>query len=151
MASTVAAFAPNNLYYSSPLFQRLPAQQSTARAAGSALSSNKLPTVAIPNPFKQLPWNVERDLKRNARTIKLERNKLHRELGIPEDATYEMIVETTNALIARAGADVKRKVKIEMAKDRILQIRLNERLAGLAKVDKDARAQSTFEFEGYVF
>merc|ERR1712176_573598 len=56
--------------------------------------------------------------------------------------------EATNALITRAGSDVKARVKIEMAKDRILQIRLNERLAGLAEVSKDARAQSTYEVEG---
>ena len=95
-----------------------------------------------------LPWNVQRELKRSARSLKLERSRLHRELGIPEDATYEEIVEATDAMIARAAGDVKRKVQIEVTKDRILQIRLNERLAGLATVEKDARAQSTFEVDG---
>ena len=66
----------------------------------------------------------------------------------PEDATYEEIVAATDSLIAQAGTDLKAKVKIEIAKDQILQIRLNERLAGLATATKDARAQSRFEQQG---
>ena len=80
--------------------------------------------------------------------LKLERSKLHRELGIAEDATYEEVVEATDRLIARAGDDLKRKIKIEVAKDKILQIRLNERLAGLAAASTEARAQSSFEVDG---
>lgn len=80
--------------------------------------------------------------------MKQERNALHRQLGIAEDATYEDIVAATDSLIAKAGDDLKAKVKIEIAKDKILQIRLNERLAGLNTATKDARAQSRFEQEG---
>ncbi len=80
--------------------------------------------------------------------MKQERAKLHRELGIAEDATYEEIVAATDMLIAQVGSDLKAKVKIEIAKDRILQIRLNERLAGLAAESKEARAMSSFEMEG---
>ena len=94
----------------------------------------------VPNPFKKLPWNVEKERQREARRLKLERAKLHRELGIAEDAAYEEIVAATDSLIARAGGDLKRKI----------QIRLNERLAGLASQSKEARAQSTYEVEGYV-
>jgi hypothetical protein len=101
--------------------------------------------VAIPNPFLKLPWNVRREKARAARRLKLERATLHRELGIAEDATYEEIVAATDSLIAKAAGDVKKKVQIEVAKDKILQIRLNERLAGLAEVTKDARAQSQAE------
>lgn len=104
----------------------------------------------VPNPFKKLPWNVEKERQREARRLKLERAKLHRELGIAEDAAYEEIVAATDSLIARAGGDLKRKIQIEVAKDKILQIRLNERLAGLASQSKEARAQSTYEVEGYV-
>lgn len=146
MASMAVAFTPTKTHTSSPLFQR---NSITPRGAvASPLSSNKLPSVSVPNPFKLLPWNVERDLKRSARALKMERSRLHRELGIPEDATYEEIVEATDALIARAAGDIKRKVQIEVTKDRILQIRLNERLAGLASVEKDARAQSSYEVDG---
>ena len=80
--------------------------------------------------------------------MKLDRSRLHRELGIPEDASYEEIVEATEHLVAQAGDDMKKKIKIEVAKDKILQIRLNERLAGLAEASQEARAQSVFEVEG---
>jgi hypothetical protein len=103
-----------------------------------------------PNPFKKLPWNVQKEKQRLARKMKLEQATLHRELGIAEDATYEELVEATDALIMRAGSDIKRKIQIEVCKDKILQIRLNARLQGLAKASTDARAQSTFETEGYV-
>jgi hypothetical protein len=103
---------------------------------------------ALPNPFKKLPWNVRKEKEREMRRLKQERAKLHRELGIPEDATYEDIVEATNSLLVKAGGDIKKKIQVEVAKDKILQIRLNERLAGLAAQSKDARAQSRAEEAG---
>ena len=81
--------------------------------------------------------------------MKLERAQLHRELGIAEDATYEEIVAATNQLIAAAGSDLRAKIKVEVAKDKILQHRLNERLAGLQAESKEARAMSSYETEGY--
>lgn len=102
------------------------------------------------NPLSKLPWNAERERQKAARRLKQERNALHRQLGIAEDATYEEIVAATDALIAKAGTDLKAKVKIEIAKDKILQIRLNERLAGLAQTNREARAQSSYEVDGYV-
>ena len=103
---------------------------------------------AIPNPFKKLPWNVKKEQERQKRRLAKERATLHRQLGIAEDATYEEIVQATDFLIAQAGDNLKEKIKIEVAKDKILQIRLNERLAGLAAENKEARAQSSFEVEG---
>jgi len=105
-------------------------------------------STAIPNPFKKLPWNVRKEREREARRLKLERAKLYRQLGIAEDAEYEEIVAATDALIAKAGDNIKEKIKVEVAKDKILQIRLNERLAGLAKENKEARAMSNYEIEG---
>lgn len=109
---------------------------------------NVISAAALANPFKKLPWNVKAEREREARRFKQERAKLHRELGIAEDATYEEIVTATDNLIAAAGSDVKQKIKVEIAKDKILQIRLNERLAGLTEVSKAAREQSNFEVEG---
>jgi hypothetical protein len=111
-------------------------------------STTPLHAAAVSNPFKRLPWVVQKEKEREARRMKQERAKLHRELGIAEDATYEEIVAATDMLIAQVGSDLKAKVKIEIAKDRILQIRLNERLAGLAAESKEARAMSSFEMEG---
>ena len=136
VSSTVAFTAP-------PTSVRAPAvsSQVTTRMAAAIGSNSK-------NPLSRLPWNAERERQKAARRLKAERNQLHRQLGIAEDATYEEIVAATDALIAKAGSDLKAKVKIEIAKDKILQIRLNERLAGLATATKDDRAQSGFEQEG---
>lgn len=115
--------------------------------APSSLSA-RTPThlsAAVANPFRKLPWNVKREQQREARRLKMERATLYRQLGIAEDASYEEIVAATDGLIAKAGGDIKQKIKIEVAKDKILQIRLNERLAGLVDVNQDARAQSMAE------
>lgn len=105
-------------------------------------------SAALANPFQQLPWNVRKEQEREARRLEQERATLHRQLGIPEDATYEEIVEATDRLIALADGDVKQKILIEVAKDKILQHRLNERLAGYRLANKDARAQSQYETDG---
>jgi len=128
---------------------------SAGRQQQQQRSTSRLNAIAavpksVPNPFKKLPWNVQKEREREARRMKQERAVLHRELGIAEDATYEEIVAATDHLLAKAGSDLKAKIKIEVAKDKILQIRLNERLAGLAVASKDARAQSSFEVQGYV-
>jgi hypothetical protein len=123
-------------------------QASRGKGSASHLFSTSLQAAPIPNPFRSLPWNVEREERRKAQKLRLERSALHRELGIAEDATYEEIVAATDALIARADGDIKRKIQIEVAKDKILQIRLNERLAGLTLVTTEAKAQSSFETSG---
>ena len=125
------------------------------RTVASPLFSTRIKAakMAMPVPadlFKKLPWNVAKEQQRQARKMKLEQATLHRELGIAEDATYEEIVEATDGLILKAGSDLKQKIKIEVCKDKILQIRLNARLSGLARASTDARAQSTYESEGYV-
>ena len=138
-AGVVTAFAP------SPAVRIAPSP--AAAASNTALSA--MAAAAIPNPFKKLPWVAEKERQREARRIKSEAAKLHRQLGIVEDATYEEIVKATDNLIAAAGNDIKQKIQIEVAKDKILQIRLNERMAGLSATVKDAKAQSSFEKEGY--
>jgi hypothetical protein len=109
---------------------------------------NAVAAVSVPNRFKKLPWNVRKEREREARRLSLERARLHRELGIAEDSSYLEIVIATDALILKAGDNLKQKIKVEVAKDTILQIRLNERLAGLAQQNKEASAMSTYEVEG---
>mmetsp|Transcript_922 Transcript_922/g.2344 ORF Transcript_922/g.2344 Transcript_922/m.2344 type:complete len:309 (+) Transcript_922:221-1147(+) len=143
LAATVSAFAP------SAQQQQRQAQHAVSTMPLQATKLAALPTV--PNPFKSLPWNVEKAQKSQERKLKLERSKMHRELGIAQDATYEEIVEVTQRLIDDAS-DRKRKIQIEVMKDKILQARLNERLAGLVSdiVSDDAMAQgdeSTLEGE----
>jgi len=74
--------------------------------------------------------------------------QLHRDLGIPEDAPYEEVVAAADKAILAAGKDVKKRLMVERNKDQILQLRLNERLAGLTSVGMEARSQSTFEKDG---
>jgi hypothetical protein len=112
-----------------------------------AKKSVKTAAISVPNPFKALPWNVRKEQEREARRLKTESASLHRELGIAEDATFEEIQEVTQRLIAKAESegDIKKKIKVEVAKDRIMQIKLNERLAGLTTLTEDAKAQSRLE------
>lgn len=112
-----------------------------------AKKSAKTAAITVPNPFKALPWNVKKEQEREARRLKTESASLHRELGIAEDATFEEIQEVTQRLIAKAESegDIKKKIKVEVAKDRIMQIKLNERLAGLTTLTEDAKAQSRLE------
>lgn len=95
---------------------------------------------AFANPLKKLPWNVEKEKQREARRLKQEGAKLYRELGVAEDATFEEIQEATQNLILRHEGDLKKKVKIEITKDKIMQLRLNQRLGGMLKSSKEARA-----------
>lgn len=150
LAGSSNAFVPSSTttsYNSNAMRTSVSVSVSPLQATTKSLSSS-IPN--IPNPFQQLPWNVEKTQRRTARKLKLERSKLHRELGIAEDATYEQILAATQILTERAEGDKKRTIQIEVIKDKILQIRLNERLAGLMSdiVTKDAKAQSGFESTG---
>lgn len=143
---STSAFSPlpsslqqkQSICHQSPLFTRQEIQN--ARYSKTTTTTTSLAASSIlSNPFKSLPWIVKKEREREARRLKVESAKLHRELGIAEDATFEEITEATNLLIERAGSDVKKKIKVEVAKDRIMQIRLNERLAGLVGPTDDAR------------
>lgn len=146
-----AAVAPAVVESYVPQTSSIRSSRGLFRSGTSRLSSTTALRAAssFPNPLKSLPWNAAREREREARRLKVESAKLHRELGIAEDATFEEIVEATDALMARAGDDAKKRIKIEVAKDRIMQIRLNERLAGLTKLTSEAAAQSAAEAGNY--
>jgi len=136
MLAVAAAFSPVSV---------VPTSRSHTSALFMAKKKSSAPT--IPNPLKSLPWNVKKEQDREARRLKTESAQLHRELGIAEDATFEEIQAVTNSLILKAESDgeIKKKIKVEVAKDRIMQIKLNERLAGLTVLTEDAKAQSRLE------
>lgn len=140
--SAVVAFAPAS---TSKLFKARESTSFTMMSATTLQAQKK--KSSIPNPLNSLPWNVKKAQQREARNLKIEGANLHRQLGIADDATFEEITEVTAKLIAQAEAagDVKRKIKVEIAKDRIMQIKLNERLAGLTELTEDAKAQSRLE------
>ena len=100
--------------------------------------------------LNKLPWNARRHQERTARRMRREVAQLHRDLGIPEDAPYEQVVSAADRS-KLSTRDPKKKLDIERAKDKILQLRLNERLAGLTSVNMEARSQSTHEKDGYVY
>jgi len=145
LVATASAFAPSSTTTNNLGLQQ---QQSPTSLQAATKAAARAPT--IPNPFKSLPWNVEKAQKSKEHKLKLERSKLHRLLGIAEDATYEELNEATEKMIERADGDMKRKILIEVTKDKILQIRLNERLAGFMSdiVTKEAKDQSRFDTDG---
>ncbi len=154
LISAVASFSPtpniitthtSNTRTSSTSSPFIMMSSTTLQAKKKKSSSSS--TISIPNPLNALPWNVKKAQKKQQRNLKIESANLHRQLGIAEDATFEEITEITNQLIFKAEkeGDVKKKIKVEMAKDRIMQIKLNERLAGLMELTDDAKAQSRLE------
>lgn len=98
--------------------------------------------------INQLPWNSKRLGEREARRMRREVAQLHRDLGIAEDAPYEEVVAAADKAIVAAGGNVKKRLIVERSKDKILQLRLNERLAGLTSINMEARSQSTHEKDG---
>jgi hypothetical protein len=128
----------------------------TTPSSSSFSSSSRFTVDFDPQDFRspldsvvnKLPWNAERQKERMARRMRREVAQLHRELGIPEGAPYEQVVAAADRAILKAGRDVKQRLLVEKYKDKILQLRLNERLAGLSSVNMEARSQSTHEKDG---
>lgn len=85
---------------------------------------------------------------------------MFRELGLPEDATYEDVAARTKHLIevsmsmsttdpsVSKNEGMKRRIKIEIARDKIYQIRLNERISGVRSEQEDAARVSKLEESG---
>ncbi len=96
---------------------------------------------------------TEREEKRKQRRLTHDNAALFRELGLPEDATYEDVASKTKHLIALTeelpkNEGIKRRIKIEIARDKIYQIRLNERISGVRAEQEDAARVSKLEEEG---
>ena len=54
----------------------------------------------------------------------------YRLMGLDLDATYDDIERAFDLLVAEAAGDAKRKIKLQVAKDKILDDRLRQRMAG---------------------
>ena len=139
--SSTAAFAP-------------PASQ-TPKTRSLALNSaiSAIVPTSIPNPYKNLPWVTERETRRKQRSLETENASLFRELGLPEDATYEDVAAKTKHLIELTeplpkNEGIKKKIKIEIARDKIYQIRLNQRISGVMSEQEDAARVQKLEDEG---
>lgn len=129
LAATASAFAPPFL------------------AVGSTKKLSLSPLV--PNFFEMLPWNEAKALKQADLKNRVERSRLHRELGISTDASYDEIVAQTQHKIDLAGNNIKQKIKIEVIRDTILENRLRERISGnIDFIEGDALAYSMWEEGG---
>ena len=123
-------------------------------ALNSAISARAGPGLPkLPNPYEGLPWNAEREERRKQRRLAIANAALFRELGLPEDATYEDVAARTKHLIDLAAdlpknEGIKRRIKIEIARDKIYQIRLNERISGVRAEQEDAARVSKLEEAG---
>jgi len=118
-----------------------------------SLSLSAVAAAKLPDPYKNLPWNVEREEKRKERRLTNENSSLFRELGLPQDASYEDVAAKTKHLIELTeelpkNEGIKKKIKIEIARDKIYQIRLNERIAGVRTEQEDAARAQKWEEEG---
>lgn len=139
LISSAYAFAPS---HRQPTTRSLSVNSAIAASAPS-----------IPNPYKSLPWITEREEKREQRRLVQGNAVLFRELGLPEDATYEDVAARTKHLIDLTkdlpkNEGIKKKIKIEIARDKIYQIRLNERIAGVRTESEDAQRVSLLEEGG---
>ena len=136
--STATAFAP----------------PATCKATRSmALNSAIAAVPSVPNPYAKLPWVTEREERKQQRNLEIENASLFRELGLPEDATYEDVAAKTKHLIELTevlpkNEGIKKKIKIEIARDKIYQIRLNERIAGVRTEQEDAARAEKWDNEG---
>lgn len=143
ISTSCNAFAPSS-------HQQSKTRSISLNSANSAIAA--LPST-IPNPYKNLPWNTERQERKTQRRLELENASLFRELGLPQDATYEDVASKTKHLISLTedlpkNEGIKKKIKIEIARDKIYQIRLNERIAGVRTEQEDAARVQKLEDEG---
>lgn len=110
-----------------------PPRTTTTTTSLSALSVPKLSVPKLSNPYKSLPWIVEREQHRTEREHEIANAAMFRELGLPFDAKYEDVKEKTDELIEhyKATNDIKSRIKVEVARDKIFMLKLNERMEGL--------------------
>jgi len=142
--ANVTAFQPGHQACRSNLFRTVSQFQEPPNANANQCSPSQLSmvNVALSNPLKRLPWNVKKETEREERRLKQEGAMLYRALGVAEDASFEDIQEATATLVARydGDGDLKKRVNVEITKDKIMQLRLNQRLGGMTRENKDARA-----------
>lgn len=149
MAATLSA--PSCCYAFAPSHHHSNKATRSLALNNSAISA--IPSKKLPNPYQNLPWVTEREEKRKQRRLTHDNAALFRELGLPEDATYEDVASKTKHLIELTAElpkheGIKKRIKIEIARDKIYQIRLNERISGVRAEQEDAARVSKLEDEG---
>lgn len=122
-------------------------QTSSTRTPSALPASLSSILPSFENPYAKLPWKLQRIEERKTRKNTLDNAALYRDLGLPADASYENVRDKTAFLIAEAEAagDIKARIQVEIARDRIYQIRLNERELGLDVATIEAKRASSYD------
>jgi hypothetical protein len=69
--------------------------------------------------------------------VAIEADESFRLLGLGEDATYDEIEAAVGDLTAKYAGDAKMKIKLQVAKDKIMDERLKQRMSGRLAAPKD--------------
>ena len=74
---------------------------------------------------------------------------MHRLLGVPPNAEYDEVQQAVKALKEKYAGDTKRLLKIDVAKDKIAELRLRQRVSGTFGVTAEvaARDKTIGDFE----
>lgn len=90
-----------------------------------ALKLNNLPKVPVPRILNPFDWSIDRP----PRSV-IEGETLYRQLGVAPDAPYEQIKEQVEKLLVKYENDPKKKIKVETAQDKIVELRFRQAAAG---------------------
>jgi len=135
------SFAPSQLSLMSRSFSLQSRSLSTSLSAASLSPDNNKPPSIVTRLVDPIyyPWNKARLAERTSRRLRREAALLYRQLGVSEQASYEEINAAYDTLVAKYATDIKRKMRLGVTKDKIMSIRLQQRVAGSLQVDGEAR------------
>lgn len=95
--------------------------------------------------LQSLPWEKEREREKEMIRLRMEGASLYRTLGVSEDASYEEITSAAHLLEEKYATDIKKKIKITITREKIMELRLKQRVSGNLKVDTWARDMDNAE------
>lgn len=94
-------------------------------------SLSPLPIPFIPPPFLTQLASLSR--------LRMEGASLYRTLGVSEDASYEEITSAAHLLEEKYATDIKKKIKITITREKIMELRLKQRVSG--KISREERTR----------
>lgn len=111
-----------------------------ARLFGAPLSALPRAPVSRPTVFKPLAafGGGKKEQAPSESEVAKELATHYRTLGVPMDATFERIAEQTDLLKSKYTGDMKKVKMIEIAKDRIMELKLQQRMQGSLAVSSGA-------------
>lgn len=113
-------------------------------AMASMTPKAKLPSLSIPKVLNPLDWSPERV----AKSKEIEGVEHFRLVGVSPDAPYEEIQEKQKQLETKYDKDIKKKVKIQIACDKIVELRLRQASTGdLGKTSETIAMERKDDFQ----